>query len=55
MDYDWLVIKYDVQPNVFLCERCNMTYAFSTPCSFKMLDSMMTAFISDHKKCKVKS
>lgn len=49
--YDWIVLKYNVTPNLMLCERCKKTYPIHMPCSIGMAVAMNNQFIKEHKNC----
>ncbi len=51
---EWIFLKYDVQPNLFICERCGDTFPIQTPCSGKMMIAVGDAFNKQHKRCKHK-
>jgi hypothetical protein len=51
--YDWIVLKYDVHPNLLICERCNKNFTMpSEPISFGMIMAIMNTFAKEHKRCK---
>ena len=50
-DDEWIFLKYDVQPNLFICERCGDSFPIQTPCSSKMMIAVGEAFTKQHKRC----
>jgi hypothetical protein len=51
-EVEWVFLKYDVQPNLFVCERCGDSFPIKTPCSAKMMIAVGDAFMKQHKHCK---
>ena len=50
--YDYIKIKIDVQPNIFICEKCGDRFQLPhSPMRFSMLQAIMNTFLKDHKKC----
>ena len=53
--YDYIKIKIDVQPNIFICEKCKYQFQLpESPMRFSMLQAIMNQFLKDHKKCITK-
>lgn len=51
----WIVLKYDVNPNEMVCERCKGKQVLPEgPISVNMLLAMMKSFQKSHKHCKLK-
>lgn len=55
MSTDHVVIKYDVQPPVMLCERCGCEQALGLPCPLPELCARGEAFAAAHADCEVRS
>jgi len=52
---EWVVLKYDVQPNEFVCERCGDKQVMPQgSIRFSMFEAIGNAFMKIHKKCKPK-
>ena len=52
--HNWIVLKYDVNPNELLCTRCNKIQVMpegSMPIDIYIV--IVNAFAKLHKKCKV--
>lgn len=52
--YDWIVLKYDVTPNQWICERCGEKITSPAPCKIDTAIEMSKGFLKVHKKCKEK-
>lgn len=51
--YPWIVLKYDVNPNQLICERCGKLQVLPEgSMSFDMLEAMVNCFLKLHKRCK---
>ena len=53
-DVRWVVVKYDVQPPLLLCERCGESRALKLPMSIDDLGKLSKAYIALHKLCPPK-
>lgn len=52
-NYDWIVLKYDVQPNVMICERCGDKQVMPEgSIRFSIMEALLNAFMKLHKNCK---
>jgi hypothetical protein len=49
---NWVVLKYDVKPNVFECVRCGATREAHMPASIDGFMKQGEAFAEDHRFCK---
>ena len=49
---DWIKLKYDVQPPVFMCERCGATRECHLPAAVDDVVKQGYAFADSHKYCK---
>ena len=50
--YDYIKIKYDVQPNEMICEKCNDKQVMPEgSMRFSIMQSLLNAFYRLHKKC----
>jgi len=49
---DWIIIKYDVQPPVLVCERCSETRELHLPAAVDDVVKQAQAFAEGHKFCK---
>jgi hypothetical protein len=54
-DYNWIVVKYDVEPNKLVCERCGKTKDLP-PSPFRSSEFLAIGkeFEDIHKNCKEK-
>lgn len=52
MKADHVVIKFDVAPNRFLCERCGDSVAMPFDCSLDYLSGCAGVFMGLHKDCE---
>jgi len=53
MKKEWLFLKYDVNPNVLICQRCKKEQVMpegSTPINIFL--AIMKSFNKIHRKCK---
>ncbi|MFH1863780.1 MAG: hypothetical protein ABIJ85_02650 [bacterium] len=48
----WIVLKYDVIPNVFECERCGEKREIRLPAAIDDFVLQGRAFAKTHKYCK---
>lgn len=49
----WIYVKYDVQPPIFLCERCGQTRPVHLPAGIgDDAQKQAEAFAEGHKYCK---
>jgi hypothetical protein len=54
--HDWIRLKYDVNPNQMICERCGKMFEMPIGgISFNMMLGIMGGFAKDHIHCKVKA
>ncbi len=51
MTPDWVVVKYDVQPPMLLCERCGATETLRLPMSVSFLIGGVEAWGERHSTC----
>lgn len=49
---EWIRVKADVQPPVFLCERCGEQEPIRLPQTIKEFSKDSKRFIKMHKNCK---
>ena len=50
--FDWIVLKYDVQPNEFVCERCKRRQPLPDGAlAISIFEAMGNAFTKIHKRC----
>lgn len=53
--YDWIRLKYDVQPNIMICERCNNSQVMPEGfINIAIMQSLTNTFIKLHKNCEKK-
>lgn len=53
--YPWIIIKYDVNPNIMICERCKKEQSFPEgTMSINFMIGIMDLFAKIHKKCKIR-
>lgn len=50
--HEWIFLKYDVQPNLMICERCGEKVLAPMPCKISTAIEMFKGFAKAHKKCK---
>ena len=48
----WITLKYDVTPNVFVCERCHTVREVHLPAAIDDVVKQSEAFAESHKYCK---
>jgi len=52
----WIVLKYDVRPNILICERCKDQQVMPVgSMRFSMFEAIGGAFTNSHKDCKPKT
>lgn len=47
----WIILKYDEQPPVFLCERCGARRPPCLPAEVNDFVLQVAAFAESHKRC----
>ena len=53
--YPWIILKYDVNPNVLVCERCGDKQVLPEgSMRFYMFNAIGDAFTNSHKDCEKK-
>jgi hypothetical protein len=52
--YDWIKLKYDVNPNELICERCGDKQVMPEgSMRFSIFTAIGDAFTKQHKKCSI--
>jgi hypothetical protein len=49
---NWVLLKYDIQPPVFMCERCGAKREAHLPAAIDDFVKQGKAFAESHKYCK---
>lgn len=50
-----IIVKYDVQPPLMVCQNCGQTRTISLPCSVNDFVHQAEGFSDSHKNCKVRT
>jgi len=54
MKTEWIVLKYDVSPNIMICNRCKKEQVMPEGnISMNMLIAIGECFTKEHKDCKL--
>ena len=48
----WIIFKFDIKPNVFMCDRCGATREAHLPAAVSDFTRQAEAFSESHKYCK---
>jgi len=48
----WITLKFDVIPNLMVCDRCGSTRELHLPAAIDNVTRQMEAFSESHKSCK---